>query len=449
MKKEDSSYIFLLLCHALLGVLIFVLPSIPKLYTLLIFFFGFYYIVKTKNRNNQVLVISAYIVGVEVLLRMTNGGTLNEFGKYSMLIFMFLGMVYSGFSKNGFLYWIFLLLLVPSIILSTVSLNFDTDMRKAIAFNILGPVCLAISSIYCYQRKISFDRLKEIMTSFALPLVTMVIYLFLYTPSIREVIRGTESNFSTSGGFGPNQVSTVLGLGMFVFFFKVLFDSKNKLIRLINIGFVFVFAFRGVITFSRGGVITAIVMILILTMVLYFQAKPNVKPKIGFIILMLFLSGLGVWAYSSFETKGMINKRYANEDAFGREKKSRLGGREVLMETEIQMFLDNPIFGVGVGKNKELRREQTGIDLPTHSEITRMLAEHGSIGIIDLLILIFTPLFVFMKDRQNILAYSFYIFWILTINHAAMRTTAPAFVYALCLLSVQLKSPEKSENSIS
>jgi hypothetical protein len=34
------------------------------------------------------------------------------------------------------------------------------------------------------------------------------------------------------------------------------------------------------------------------------------------------------------------------------------------------------------------------------------------------------------------LALSFLIFWLLTINHAAMRIAAPAFVYALSLLKV-------------
>ncbi|MFH6999087.1 O-antigen ligase family protein [Flavobacterium sp. FlaQc-57] len=448
MKKEDRSYIFLIMLHFFLGALIFAFPFASKIYTLAIFAFGVYYIVKTENKNNEVLIVSAYVVGVEVLLRMTNGMILNEFGKYSILFFMFLGMIYSRFSKNGLLYGVFLLLLIPGIILSTTALNFETDIRKAIAFNISGPVCLGISSIYCYQRKISFDRLKQLITAFSMPLITTLAYLYFYTPSVEDVITGTQSNFETSGGFGPNQVSTILGLGVFVFFVQLLMNSKSRLLQVINAGFVLTFAFRGIVTFSRGGVITAVVMILLFLIVLFFQANNNARPKIALIIMFSFLTGLGVWGYSSFETKGLINKRYANEDALGRKKKSQLGGREVLMESEWQMFLDNPILGVGVGKNKELRKQQTGIDLASHNEITRMLAEHGLFGIIDLLILFFTPILLFVNNRQNILALSFLTFWLLTINHAAMRLAAPAFVYALALLSVQLKIPEKGENSL-
>lgn len=436
MKKEELSYVYLMLFHAFMGVLIFALPFLSKIYTLGILVFGIFYIVKTKNKNNEVLILSAYIVSVEVLLRMTDGMILNEFGKYSVMFFMFLGLIYSGFSKNALMYWIFLVLLVPSIVLSTVSLNFDTDIRKAIAFNISGPVCLGISAIYCFQRKITFDRLKGVISAFSMPLISIVVYLYLYTPSVKDVVTGTQSNFETSGGFGPNQVSTILGLGIFVFFVQLLLNSKNTLLQLVNGGLVLVFAFRGIVTFSRGGVFTAIVMIILFMAVLYFQANFNTKPKIGLIIILALVAGLGVWGYSSIQTGGLIDKRYANEDALGRKKQSQLSGREVLIESEFQMFLDNPFLGVGVGKNKELRRQQTGIDLASHNEITRMLAEHGSLGLVDLVILFFTPLFLFINNRQNILALSFLAFWLLTINHAAMRLAAPAFVYALSLLKV-------------
>jgi O-antigen ligase len=436
MKKEELSYIYLMLFHAFLGALIFVLPFISKVYTLIIFVFGLFYIIKNKNKNNEALIVSAYVVSVEVLLRMTDGMIFNEFGKYSILIFMFLGMVYSGFSKNATMYWFFLILLIPGIILSSLTSNFETNIRKAIAFNISGPVCLGFSAIYCFQRKITFDRLKEVISVFSLPLISILVYLYLYSPSVKDVVTGTQSNFETSGGFGPNQVSTILGLGIFVFFVQLLLNSKNRLLQFVNGGLVLVFAFRGIVTFSRGGVYTGIVMIFLFVVVLYFQANFKTKPKIGLIIILSVIAALGVWVYSSIQTGGLIDKRYANQDVRGREKKSQLSGRETLIASELQMFLDNPIFGVGVGRNKEIREKETGIQSASHNEITRMLAEHGSLGVIDLMILFFTPLFLFVNNRQNILALSFLAFWLLTINHAAMRLAAPAFVYALSLLKV-------------
>jgi len=111
------------------------------------------------------------------------------------------------------------------------------------------------------------------------------------------------------------------------------------------------------------------------------------------------------------------------------------------------MFLDNPIFGIGVGKNKEYRLETTGIDAASHNEITRMLAEHGMFGLLGLIILLVTPIALYLNNQQNIFVFSFIVFWLLTINHAAMRLSAPAFIYALSLLKVSFID-EKS-NSLS
>ena len=271
----------------------------------------------------------------------------------------------------------------------------------------------------------------------AYPLIATVVYMYLYTPSVKDVVTNTESNFETSGGFGPNQVSTILGLGIFLFFIKVILNSKTIGIRNINIFFFLFITFRGIVTFSRGGVITGFVMIIIVVILLLVFTRSQGKSKVVSLVVFGLIALSGVWAYSSIQTSGLIDKRYANKDAKGRVKESKLTGREKLIESELNMFLDNPIFGIGVGKNKEYREETTGIEAASHNEITRMLAEHGMFGLFGLIILLATPMVLYLNNKQNIFVFSFVVFWILTINHAAMRLAAPAFVYALSLLKVQ------------
>jgi hypothetical protein len=94
-----------------------------------------------------------------------------------------------------------------------------------------------------------------------------------------------------------------------------------------------------------------------------------------------------------------------------------------------------------------MREKSLGVAVASHNEITRMLAEHGLFGILGLLILFITPFVLYIHNRQHLYFLSFFIFWLLTINHAAMRTAAPAFVYALTLLSVYIKIPEKAKDS--
>jgi len=435
-NNQQYRYIFLLLLHAGFGVVIFLFPFLTKIYSLSVFFFGIYYLMKTHNHNNEALVLSAYVVGAEVLFRMTDGMFFNEYAKYSIMIFLFIGMIYTGFSKNSYWYWFFLILLVPSIVLSTINITYGTNIRKAIAFNISGPVCLGVSAIYCYRRNITFDRLKEVLTAFCFPLTAIVVYLYLFTPSVKDVVTNTQSNFETSGGFGPNQMATVLGLGIFLFFVQMLLNSPNKLLQLINAVIILIFAFRGLVTFSRGGIYTGLFMIVLLLVVVYLKSGLKGKSKIILIVFFSALASLGVWTYSSSQTRGMIDKRYANEDALGRKKASQLTGREELINSELQMFLDNPFFGVGVGRNKEYREELTGIKAASHNELTRLMAEHGLLGLLALQILLFTPLLLYLGNRQNIFALPFLVFWLFTINHAAMRIAAPAFIYALSLLKV-------------
>jgi hypothetical protein len=436
MKKEDRTYFQIILFHAVLGFLIYLVPFVAKIYGYAIFIVGIYYVIKTQNKKNEALIAAAYVVGSEVFLRMTGGNPLYEVAKYGVMIFVFMGMYYSGFAKSATPYWIFLLLLVPSIVLTTFVLNFDTNLKNSIAFNISGPVCLGVASIYTYRRKIPLDEMNTILLSMGLPIMACMVYLTFYTPNIRDIITSTQSNFQTSGGFGPNQVATFLGLGMFIFFSRIILESRTKFMLALNLLIAINISFRGIVTFSRGGMLTGFLMILLLLFFLYYKSNYTGRVKLNYIIVFITVAMVVTWTYTSFQTGGLIDKRYANQDAAGRKKESQFTGREDVAKNEIDMFLKNPIFGVGVGKGVELRYEETGIGVLSHDEITRMLAEHGSLGILGLLILFFTPLVLYLENKFNMFLLCFLAFWFLTINHAAMRTAAPAFVYSLSLLNV-------------
>jgi hypothetical protein len=443
MEIKDNKYIALVVIHVIIGVFIFLFPSTSFIYGFAILFLGLYYVLKTGNENNEVLFVSAYIVGSEVFLRMTGGSILYEFSKYGVIIFLLLGMFYSGFSKNAVPFWIYLLLLFPGVIVATETLNLDTDLRKAIAFNISGPVCLGIASIYTYNRRITFSQINNILLTLGLPVITTVVYLILYTPDLKEVLSGTGSNTVTSGGFGPNQVATILGIGMFVFFSRLIFASKSKLIFIVNLIIAFNITYRGLVTFSRGGMITGFIMIILLLAILYFNTGSVGKFKLNLLIVFMALLLCGTWIYTSMQTSGLIDKRYANQDAMGRAKESKFTGREEILESEIESFKDSPVFGIGVAKGLEIRYEKTGDIITSHNEISRTIAEHGVMGIVALMIVFFTPIFLYLDNRQHVYIFCFLFFWLLTINHAAMRIAAPAFVYSLSLLKVTFdKDPD-------
>ena len=158
---------------------------------------------------------------------------------------------------------------------------------------------------------------------------------------------------------------------------------------------------------------------------------------------LILLGGIltATWSISSTQTRGLIDKRYANQDALGREKKDIGTGRVQLFQEEIDGFLNNPFLGIGASRVKNKRVETTGQHLPSHNEIGRLLSEHGFLGIIILLILILKPLGFRANNRRNIFFFAFLAFWFATINHSGMRIAAPALLYGLALLNVVYEKP--------
>ncbi|SFD02938.1 O-antigen ligase family protein [Algibacter pectinivorans] len=439
---KNYSYIKLIGLHVVLGVLIYIFKFLSVLYLLGIFVYFTYQIftIKPSQKVIKVLMACSYIVGAEVFIRMTGGNVLYEASKYLVILFTLIGIVTYNASKQPLPYLVYIFLLIPGILVAGLNATVQSSIRTDIAFNLSGPICLGIVSVFCYKRKISYNNIHKVLLNMALPLIAMTVYLFLYTPDISETLRGTGSNFAASGGFGPNQVSTVLGLGMFLFSIRFFMHSPTLFLKIINGVLLAAVSFRGIVTFSRGGVLTAIFMIVAFIFFYFGKVSSKGKFRISRLVFVFVGLGLGIWLYSSMQTSGLIDNRYTNRDALGREKQDVSTGRSDLISFELDEFFNNPILGVGVGKIKQLREEKVGTLAASHNEMSRILSEHGLFGLAAFCILFFVPLFFRLKNRSNIFFYSCYIFWFLTINHSAMRIAAPAFIYGLCLLDIQIRT---------
>ncbi|MCL5128728.1 O-antigen ligase [Algibacter sp. L4_22] len=433
-----NTYLKTLGLHILLGIIVYLLRGYGNL-----FLFGIviYFVIKIisapqKLKTIEIIKACTYVLGSEVILRMSGGILFYEAIKYLVIMFVVMGLMYRGFNKKATIYLLYLILLIPSVYVSLELLDTGSNIRKAIAFNLSGPVCLGLSALFCFGVKISKSQLETIVNFTIYPLVSTLVYIFLYNPDVSAVSTGTGSNFASSGGFGPNQVATILGLGLFLVAVRFFYFSKTKWLKYLDLLLLFLFSFRAIVTFSRGGVITAILMIFVFIFIQY--RTMNKKDKRGMLIsVFLFMTIATItWGFSTIQTNGFIEKRYANQNAVGQEKDDVTTGRGDLFLFEFEEFKNNPFFGIGVGRAKEIRFQKTGIHAASHNEVSRIIAEHGLFGVLAFLILLLAPLFFRMGNRSNVLFYSFYLFWLLTINHSAMRIAAPAFIYALSLLQV-------------
>ncbi len=431
----EVEYIRMLLLHVGIGFAIYVYEPLSQLYFFSIFAYFIFIILQKKNRNNEALKAAGYFAGVEIFLRMTDGIIFYETGKYMVILFLLIGMLFKGASSKSTPFWLYLLILFPGVVLASQSLSYDVEFRKAIAFNLSGPVCLGVCAIYCYYKKISKTNYQQVLVMLLMPIITNMVYLFFYTPSIQETVINMSANYISSGGYGPNQVSTVMGLGAFLLMTR-LFDVRNILINGVDLFLLALMSYRAIVTFSRGGVLTALICAAAFLVILYYKQSNQERSRLRFKLLLLGGILFGAWAFTTLQTSGLIVNRYTNRDAAGRIKGDITTGRAELFEEELSGFYYNPVLGIGVGKGKEFREEELGIEVATHNEISRLLAEHGMLGLVAILILIFVPLLFWLKFKNNYYFLAFLAFWFLTVNHSAMRIALPAFVYGLALLYI-------------
>ncbi|HIC31343.1 MAG TPA: O-antigen ligase domain-containing protein [Flavobacteriaceae bacterium] len=439
----DKHYLKILGFHIVIGLMIFMFKILGELYfySIVSYFFIRIISVKSNLKAFEIVKACAYILGAEVILRMTGSGLFYESSKYLVILFSVIGLFYNGFNKKATTYLLYILLLVPSVYVSLYVLDVSNNIRKAIAFNLSGPVTLGIAALFCYGVTLTKQQLGSVVNHAIFPLISTLIYIITYNPNVSDVAVGTSSNFIASGGFGPNQVSTVLGLGFFLVTVRFFYFSKTKIVKYLDLFLILLFAFRAIVTFSRGGVFTAIIMIVAFIFIQYKSMDKINKTRMISSVVVFFVIGAATWIISTIQTNGMIEKRYANQNAVGMEKEDITTGRTDLFVAEFEEFLENPLLGVGVGRIKDLRFQETGIHAASHNEMSRIIAEHGFLGILAFSILLLVPLFFRLKDRSNVLFFSFYLFWFLTINHSSMRIAAPAFIYALSLIHIKDETP--------
>ncbi len=259
--------------HLGIGLLATAFRGAIIIYFLIVVVYFLYRIFVLPNKHREVLIATSYMVGAEVFFRMTKAFFLYETGKYMVIVYLIIGMFYNGFKRSSLTYIIYFLLLLPGVYVSFLNQEFDTTFRQTILFNLSGPLCLTMAAMYCYGRSLKLKEFFTCLNFMVYPLISMTLYIYFFNINIREVITGTASTSATSGGYGPNQVATVLGLGVFILYSRFLIPYKNKLLHLLMMFILLGFAHRAIITFSRGGVLVAAIMVAVFTLIYYFISR--------------------------------------------------------------------------------------------------------------------------------------------------------------------------------
>ena len=387
IKLLDRRLYPLSILHFFLGITISSRSDIAKIWGLAVFFYGFLHIIRYRNRNDEASIFASYLVGMEVALRAVGGTVLWEYGKYSTIFLLFTGMVVENlkFLRINVLSLTYFTCLLPSVaLMPDVPFKY---LRQMISGNLSGPLCLFISFIYFRQRILNNKNITNIFKCLNLPIITLIGLILARAPAIENIAFASEANFQLSAGFGPNQVSTVLGLPLVIVALSKVFNLKLYSIQIFDYLFVVISTGLAILTFARGGVIAPVCILAFLFIISGRIKRYRLNYKqIFYLLLVLF----GLYNFSSNFTKGLLDQRYLNLASIVNQDKGTISGRAKIMALDLEIFRDYPLMGVGPGAAHHLRwRYGYGQTVAAHSEFTRMLAEHGLFGAISPIIYTF------------------------------------------------------------
>jgi O-antigen ligase len=117
-----------------------------------------------------------------------------------------------------------------------------------------------------------------------------------------------------------------------------------------------------------------------------------------------------------------------------------LSGRDQLMLYDLEAFEKHPFLGCGPEGSARYRGMEKGEWVTAHTEYSRMLGDHGSLGLIALIIL-FSSSYRYIRRRKGnnkILIVGFIVIALFTMAHSAMRLAIPALAFGLGLMQVNM-----------
>lgn len=434
--------------HMVLGALATVSPyPIIAWYYLLVFdTIRAFIFVEGKERNFVLAYALVYFSSFELIGRMSSSSPYipYESSKYIMMVLSLIGISFNvknlKFSNLGF---ILLLLLLPSLFIDQSGMVKVSD----IIFNLFGIFNIAFALIFLGTLQVDRWKFVSWVRLIAFPIIPVLVYVFLKTPDYSDLEFELSANFDTTGGFGSNQVSTVLGLGAFLFAVALILNYRITTNKLFDIVLFSAFSLQGLLTFSRGGMIGAALGLFTLIYFLLKVGKNQLKvlkiPNPKKYILPTVIGLVFFFILGNIITGGNLALRYQGQTAG-----TMTGNHEVdfnkftsarwqLFAEDMVVFAEYPIFGAGGASSKYLRNlTQNEI---THVELSRLIAEHGMFGL--MITVLFGVMYFRIRDSKidginKAVQMSFFVLAIFTSFHAATRTFLTPLLVSLSMVTI-------------
>ncbi|MDX1664354.1 MAG: O-antigen ligase family protein [Candidatus Promineifilaceae bacterium] len=401
------------------------MPVISPLHQVLTLGLGLWWL-WTEATPRRVIYTIGYITGAEFLWRGLLTSLVWEFSKYAVILLVVSALFrfrrLGAADKRPAVYF---LLLVPAI---SMLPGFD---RGAISYNLAGPLALAVATMFFSTVSLTREEFLRLLVAIIAPVVAF--------GTIAAQALFQESGFSVGWveQFGGNQVSSILGLGAMAAIFYAFAERRRRSVAVLMALIALVLLGEAVLSFSRGGVWTTVGAILA---GLFFLIRER-RFQLTVLALTVAVAAAAYFfilpAIDDY-TGGRVVPRFQDFDTTGRDE---------LVLSDLRIFMDYPFTGVGPGQTRPYHaRLQIGATL-THTEYSRLLSEHGLLGLLALLLLAWMAaerLFKPVPHEERGYRVGFTMWGLLFMAWAATRLVAPSFAFALG--AARLLVDERPEN---
>ncbi len=428
----------LVIKHVAFGFLFAFIPQlfIPVFYLLAIISFAWIFSnTKTAKNTSLVIAIFFYLMMFESVSRLLALDPLIpwELGKYLSILFV-VYLIYKQKIKAGFLVFLAVFLILAMLIKGVT--------WKGFFFNASLFLGLLLTQDSLKSIRLNKVQLLRLLQTLILPL-----FVFLGA-SVNQIQDFQNQRYELSSNsildkIPSNQVATYMGLAFFLSLIPFFFINKYHTKWTSYIAPV-AFLIVGLLSFSRGGIITAVIGLLVISLGNIISGKLN---YLIYLLLFLVIS-IPVGFYLNEVTDGNLLLRYQGET-----QGTLVGSKEKTLDTyttgrvsiflgDWETFKNNWLFGVETGQSQHYR-EETELQ-QSHIELSRVLSEHGLIGLIAFIILVQNGFYRFKKSAESKqMKYLMFAIWTIgfvTTWHGATRTILPFVFMSIPLVTILDKS---------
>lgn len=391
---------------------------------------GVFAVATVSLRWEHSLWACSYLCGCEVLWRAAGAVFLWEGAKYGIIAVAVITLIRYPQAKKSMWPLVYIGALAPGSI-ATAYLEPFAQARQLLSANCSGPIVLAICCLAFGGRITSQRDVARCLLAFVGPTFALGITASLGAVSLSADSFQTSSNFEASAGYGPNQVATTLAFSALAMFLITAFETRDRGTQALCFALSIYFVSQSSITFSRSGLYVFGISLMISLPSLLRLKRVRYVLIGGCIICTL---GMGL-AYSKLNrfTEGKLSARF--EDTRGT-------GRDQIAAGDLQVAWETFPWGAGVGRGRDLRRQLTGESRLAHTEYTRMLSEHGVLGLFALLCLVYAAgnTLLALKDPLNAgWSAAMLTFSLLFMLVSATRLALPGLAFALALLKLRFE----------